>query len=478
MSSHKYIANLNIITKGRFSNKKYSYNIPNKFTDLIEVNQLVRVPFNNQIVKGIISSIDRLDGDNISKLFEIKEIVYLVNSNLIDYIEHLSNYYCNPIGHTMYSHFKDILNQKNIQKNHYKKIPVYVYGLDCRPELLNNLDTSKINIIYAPSLKSINMLHKYLVSKKTSIIFYQKTGGSQESILRERMISKNKSGIVISLVSAIFNPHMDKEAIVMHYWDTNNYSYTETRKPTFNLLDISNIQSQYTDHIQYYYSEFPDYRYVRSNRSVNITIPKIDVKYFTENSTKESLNAFLRNEPKRIIELAKYNFEFCSLDLKKELLSFAMIEGSDELIYKESSIISKVNVIVEPTVAYMNVLNSNRMARLIRYLNIISKNDSKLFVLTRHNHKFIELLSFKNINKWLIEEYEYRMKYGPSHNIKVIEINSKIPVEIPVKDFNGPIINDSKNKYTYQLMYTLEQSKNKNLYEDLAKFEYSFINYL
>ena len=478
MSSRKYIANLHIITKGRFSNKKYSYSIPNKFNNLVAVNQLVRVPFNKQIVKGIISSIERLEVDNKSKLFDIEEIDYLVNSNLIDYIEHLSNYYCNPTGHTMYSHFKDILNQKNIQKNKYSNKPVYVYGQDCRAELMNNLDTSKINIIYAPSLKSINMLYEYLVAKNTRIIFYQKTGGSKESILRERIISINKSGIVISLVSSIFNPHMDKDAIVMHYWDTNNYSYTEPRKPAFNLLDISNIQSIYTDHIQYYYSEFPDYRYVRTNSSVKIPIPKLDVKYFNDNSTKEALKNFLQNEPKSIIKIAKYNFEFCSLDLKKELLSFAMIEDSDKRIYKESSIISKVNVIVEPTVAYMNVLNSNRMARLIRYLNIVSKNDSKLYVLTRHNHNFIDLLTFKNLNKWLIEEYEYRMKYGPSHNIKVLEINSKVPVQMPVKQFHGPIIDDLKNEYTYQLMYTLEQSKKKNLYEDLAKFEYSFINYL
>ena len=153
-------------------------------------------------------------------------------------------------------------------------------------------------------------------------------------------------------------------------------------------------------------------------------------------------------------------------------------EFIEKYIYKESSTISKVNVLVEPTVSYMNLLNSNRLARLIRYLNIISNAGSHLYVLTRHSHKFIDLLTMNNVNMWLSEEYTYRKKYGPSHNVKIIEIKSKEAIDINTKHISGPIINDLSHTYTYQLMYSLEESKTQNLYEEMKKFEYSFINYL
>jgi len=478
MSSHNYIANIIIITKGRFSNKKYTYSIPHNLENNICINQLVSVYFNKRYVKGIITRIDKLQASEASKFLQISSIDYIVNSNLINYIEHLSNYYCNPTGHTINSYFKSILNQKNIQINIKKKKPIYIYGIDCRSKLLNNIDPTKLNIIYSPSIKSIRMLYEYLTSKKISVTFHQKTGGSQESLLMQRIINEHKLGIVISLTSSIFNPHMDRTSLVMHYWDINNYSYTETRKPSFNLIDISNIQSIYTDHKQYYYSEFPDYRYARSNRTIDINIPRLNVKYFNDNSTKESLMNFLRTESKGIIKAAKFNFEFCSLDLKNELLDSASIDDIEKYIYKESSTISKVNVLVEPTVSYMNLLNSNRLARLIRYLNIISNAESHLYVLTRHSHKFIDLLTMNNVNMWLSEEYTYRKKYGPSHNVKIIEIKSKEAIDINTKHISGPIINDLSRTHTYQLMYSLEESKTQNLYEEIKKFDYSFINYL
>ena len=60
MSSHNYIANIIIITKGRFSNKKYTYSIPQNLEHNISINQLVNVYFNKRYVKGIITSIDKL----------------------------------------------------------------------------------------------------------------------------------------------------------------------------------------------------------------------------------------------------------------------------------------------------------------------------------------------------------------------------------------------------------------------------------
>jgi len=478
MLLHSYTANILVISKGRFSNKNYTYAIPTHLEKDIAINQLVNIVFNKRTVKGIVSGIHEFKPLNSSSMSEIISIDSMVDVNLINYFTHLSNYYCNPTGHTIKLHFELILSQINIQKNINITDPKYIYGKDCRNMLIENIDPSQLNIIYVPSLRSIKLLAEFLNDNNLIILFYQKTGGKQESSLMSRIINKNKSGIIISLNTSIFNPHMNKKNLLLHYWDINNYAYTESRMPKFNLIDVSNIQSIYTDHIQFYYSEFPDYRYVRSNDVIEISLPKLSVKYFHEHTIKDSLVTFLRTEPKLITTEATYNFEFCSTELKNELLNAANINDDEINIFKESNKISNVNVIIEPTISYINVLNSNRLARLIRYLNILKVSNSQLYVLTRRDHKFIDLLSMKNINNWLNDEFSYRNKYGPSHDTKLIQITSNNPIKIFSDKLSGPIIDQVTKNYTYQLTYTLEECLQNNYYEDLKKFEYSFINYL
>ena len=60
---------------------------------------------------------------------------------------------------------------------------------------------------------------------------------------------------------------------------------------------------------------------------------------------------------------------------------------------------------------------------------------------------------------------------------KIVNIISEIPIEIKDIDLKGPIRDGSSSDYMYQFAYTIDDIKEKNYFELLNKYNYSFINY-
>ena len=152
-------------------------------------------------------------------------------------------------------------------------------------------------------------------------------------------------------------------------------------------------------------------------------------------------------------------------------------KDSKPTIYSEASKITKYNVLIEPTISYNKLLNSDSLSRLIRYLNILQHNNSKLFVITKNNKEILSSLKQNTINKWLNAEFEYRDTYGPNHRLKVIEIISKTPINKLDLKLIGPIKTANNDEYKYQLMYSSDESYISNYFEQLKKYNYSFIKY-
>ena len=161
MSSTELFADVNVITKGRYTNKAFTYIVPEHLSKNIEVNDLVKVPYNNREVNGVVRKVySEVLNDRYSYL-HIKCILFNVDKTLLNYIEKISDYYINPLGHSIFYYFFNFLNQKKISKCKVNKSSEYYFDIDCRDLLLNNLNEDSINIIYCPSLKSISDLSEY-----------------------------------------------------------------------------------------------------------------------------------------------------------------------------------------------------------------------------------------------------------------------------------------------------------------------------
>jgi len=476
MSSTKVFADVIVITKGRYTNKAYTYIVPKHLSKKIEVNDLVKVPYNNREVNGIIRKVyNKVLNDEYSYL-HINSVSFNVDTTLLNYIEKISDYYINPLGHSISYYFFNFLNQKKVSEFKVNRSSEYNFNIDCRDLLLNNLNEDSINIIYCPSLKSISDLSEYLESRDINITFKQSAGGIAEQKLLDKKISDSNKGVILALTTSIFNPQLHKSEMYKHFWDINHYKYNESRKPNFNLIDVANIQNTYTHHKHIYYSEFPNYRYVTVNENIKFKLPNVDIKYFYGSTVLEALNSLVSHENNSVVSKATFNLDFCSNNIKNMMTDYFDMDDSIGF-YKEASKISKYNILVEPTISHNKILNSASLAKLVRYLNRLSNSNSLLFVITTNNNELLNTLTEENINLWLTNEFAYRSKYGPNHEKKVIEINSKDTISVENLGFKGPIKDEINSIYKYQLTYSYNDSYQANIYEKIKKFDYSFINY-
>ena len=476
MSSDNSYADIVVFTKGRFSNNLYSYKIPDKLVKKIKIGSVVKVPFNNSYQDGVVLKLSTKSEHIQFKIKEIEEFMFQADEKLLAYSKLLSNYYINPVGHTISNYLYGFLNKKSVAIKKIKLEPEYIFDIDCRLDLCMKISENKINIVYCPSIKAIESLYIYLTDNDIEITYKQSTGGKGEKIIATDLINKANKGVFLILNTLIYNPFFNKDNILFHYWDINNYKYIESRKPYFNLIDIANIQSIFSNHRQLFYGEFPNYQFVKNYVKINNSIPKLDIKYYYDTDIKNALLTFLRNSKDLDLDSAVFNLTYCSKEMKEDLGNIIK-EFTTPNEYLESNEVKDVNVLVEPSISYNGLLNSDTLSSLIRYLNIMSKNSSKIYVITSKNSAVLSLLNDVNINKWTKKEFEYRNKYGPNHSLKILNIDSETPIEVGELDLIGPIKDTPSSTYKYQLTYSIDDVFETNYFDKLKKYNYSFINY-
>ena len=482
MSSQNKIADIAVIGPGRFSDVKYSYAIPNKLINKININDIVEIPFRKKVVNGLIINIKKKKSEDIKYIKEINKKIASVDPKYIKFINEISNKYINPLGHTLYQYFKDdmtedikINNSSNISKN------IYISLKDCSDELLNNINNDNLNIIFAPSLKSIEYLNDLIVQKGFNVSYYQKSGGNIEKKLLNKIIKDKQKGIFIALNTLIFNYINVKHLTINHYWDCNNNKYTEQRMPNFNLIDVANVKSKYFNSNNYYYSEFPNLAFSNYPSTLEIKINTSNVKYFPETNIQNSIQSFIEYSKDKDHNSIIYNSNFCSKNISELFIKEILKTKYSFESYSETTVSNSLHVLLEPSISKNSIVNSDQLSKLIRYLYNLQDFDKDLHIITTNNEPILNKININNVSKWLKEELVYRNKYGPSLDTKVIEItldSLSDPLSNHI-ELQGPLMNDENDtQYIYQHTVTPEMAYNTNYFELLKKYNYRLINYL
>ena len=482
MSLENRIADIAVIGPGRFSNVKYSYAIPDKLLNKINIYDVVEIPFRKKIVTGLIINIKNNKSNSLKYIKQVNKKIATIDPKYIKYINDISNRYINPLGHTLYQYFRDdILEDINFNTFPTTSKNDYTCLKDCSDVLITNINNSDLNIIFAPSLNSIADLNQLLTKRGLNVSYYQKSGGNIEKKLLMKLINEEDRGIFIALNTLIFNHINTKSMVSNHYWDCNNTKYTEQRMPNFNLLNVAYIKNKYFKSNNYYYSEFPNLAYSNYPSAFEIKINTSKIKYFPETTIQNSIQSFIQytkdKEPNGII----YNTNFCSKNIAEIFIKEINKTKHTYESYKESSSAKQLHVLLEPTISKNRIINSDQLSKLIRYLYNLQSFDTDLHIITTNNQPFLNKLNINNVSKWLKDELIYRNKYGPSLNTKVIELkldstNDNLLNEI---DLQGPLINEENDtEYIYQHTVTAEMANNTNYFDLLKKYNYRFINYL
>ena len=160
-----------LISNNTYQNSTFTYQVPNKLKDKINVGSIVIVPFRNKDYKAIIVSTSNESLIENPKPIK-KYLDVTLNRNQIKYLQQLAISYRLNTGILLYN-FVDISTLKTQQvlnKQQIKNIAVNDF---------NDFDNKKNNVFYVPSLKIGKELYNYL-SDYLHIDFYQRYGGREE----------------------------------------------------------------------------------------------------------------------------------------------------------------------------------------------------------------------------------------------------------------------------------------------------------
>ena len=153
-----------LISNNTYQNSTFTYQVPNKLKDKINVGSIVIVPFRNREYKAIIVSTS--NESLIENPKQIKNFLDVtLNKNQIKYLEQLAISNRLNIGILLYNFVdistlkkQNVLNQRQINNILIKDFNVF--------------DNKKNNVFFVPSLKIGKELYNYL-SDYLNIDFYQ-----------------------------------------------------------------------------------------------------------------------------------------------------------------------------------------------------------------------------------------------------------------------------------------------------------------
>ena len=152
-----------LISNNTYQNSTFTYQVPIKLKDKINLGSIVIVPFRNKDYKAIVVSIS-----NVSLIENPKQIKKYLNvtltKNQIKYLQQLAISYRLNTGILLYN-FVDIStlkNQKVLTKQQIKNIPINDF---------NDFDNKQHNVFFVPSLKIGKELYNYL-SVHLTYLFY------------------------------------------------------------------------------------------------------------------------------------------------------------------------------------------------------------------------------------------------------------------------------------------------------------------
>ena len=444
-------ADVELISNNTYKFKLFTYSIPSKFINKIQVGSIVEVNFRNKIYKAIVLEIKK--NTSIYKLNEIVNLTNItINQKKLEYLKFLalSNYL--NIGIVIHNlinietfNKQNILNTKNVKNLHLSQ--------------LNEINFKfQKNIIFAASLKEISNIYRTL-NNKISISFYQKTGGKEE-IEKFFLIKDYKLVILLSNNFEKININNDTGYF---FYDSNSTAYRLPKLNQLNIIESAYLKNSIFGGNFYFLNEF-------QNLEFDNTKPKLknefdyEIKYFISSTIKDSFH-LLFNKFKSLNYYSNEEFDHPNTYNKFTDISKKEIEAL---------------ILVNPKIARNNLLDSSRLIYLIRLLNYFTLNKLYIFVISNKEININKSLNSSNFQKWIDKEIDTRKKYGPNLLLKIFSIksNEQIQNNLDGKLF-GPI--SDNGEYFYELHLKLNKVKyleTIDIFSKLTDYEIKRVKHL
>ena len=436
-----------LISNNTYQNSTFTYRVPNRLKDKINIGSIVNVPFRNREYKAIIVSTS-----NESLIENLKEVNNFLNitltKNQIKYLQQLAISYQLNMGILLFN-FVDISTlkkQKVLNKQQINNISMNKF---------NDFNNKKNNVFFVPSLKIGKDLYNYL-SEYLHIDFYQRYGGKEEINLLKSNKSKN-----IILLNTNFDKLIIDNKTDYYFYDSNNSAWKLPKLSNFNVVEAAYIKNKIFGGNFSFINYFPNLEFHNEKIEINNNF-SYEIEYFYGNSIQDCIDLYTikhKGEQKHFYSNIKLP------DIKQ--LTF-----TEKLTEKEVEGI----LIVNPTLLTNNILNSYKVIYLLSLLNYSQKNNIDIVVFSTIEIDINKVLNSKNMSKWIIKEQNTRLKFGPSLLNKVFTFNTSKKINVENNEYiRGPIeLNDD---FLYEINIDLNKSydylKIMKMFKKLKDYEIS-----
>ncbi len=445
--------NVELIYNNTYKFVQFTYKVPSKFINKIDIGSIVEVMFRNKKYNAVVVEINVKFSKNI-KTNEVKKLLYNLSDKQFDYLKILaiSNYL--NIGMLLSNIFNldTFITQVKINNKKYKLMELDTF--------IDNVSDNHKNIFVASSLEQCKKLNKSLINENINIDFFQKTGGKNEieNILSNELNFKN-----IIILSNNFNYFEVEDGTIFHFYDTNNIAFNLPKLNSMNIVELAVYKNMIFGGNFIFYNRFPSLDVFNSMQHINEIDIDNKVTYLYGNNLEECINIFRSKFDNRKIKPFTYS------DIVKDKLSdFNFTDNFDE---KENNMFLLFN----PKISTNKTLNSIRLISLLKQLEFCKKNDIEVTMLSTKEDNLNDLLSVNNIKKLASKEIRERFVYGPNIDIKVFSFVTKDEyINDNFKDYIlGPKTSNDLFEYEIRLFLTNNLNYNKimSLFSDVSKFE-------
>ncbi len=436
-----------LISNNTYQNSTFTYQVPGKLKDKINVGSIVIVPFRNREYKAIIVSTS--NESLIENPKQIKNFLDVtLNKNQIKYLEQLAISYRLNIGILLYNFVdistlkkQNVLNQRQINNILIKDFNVF--------------DNKKNNVFFVPSLKIGRELSNYL-SDYLNIDFYQRYGGKEEIDLLKNNKLKN-----IILLNTNLDRLLIDDKTNYYFYDSNNAAWKLPKLNNFNVVEAAYIKNKIFGGNFSFINYFPNLEFHNEKVEIKNDL-SYEIEYFYGNSVQDCIDLYsIKHKDEHKL--------FYSTNKIPELKGLTFAE---KLTEKEVEGI----LIVNPTLLTNNILNSYKVIYLLSLLNYSQKNNVNIVVFSTTEIDINKVLNSKNMSKWILKEQNTRLKFGPSLLNKVFTFNTSKKINVQNNEYiRGPIeLNDD---FLYEINIDLNKSydylKIMKMFKNLKDYEIS-----
>ena len=436
-----------LISNNTYQNSTFTYQVPIKLKDKINLGSIVIVPFRNKDYKAIVVSIS-----NVSLIENPKQIKKYLNvtltKNQIKYLQQLAISYRLNVGILLYN-FVDISTLK--KQNVLKEQQINNIAINN----FINFDNKKNNVFFVPSLKICKELYNYL-SDYLHIDFYQRYGGKEEI----DVFKNNKLNNII-LLNTNFDKLIIDNKTNYYFYDSNNSAWKLPKLNNFNVVEAAYIKNKIFGGNFSFINYFPNLEFHNEKVEINSNF-SYEIEYFYGNSLQDCIDLYT----------IKYKGE------QKHFYSNNKLPEVKELTFAEKLTEKEVEgiLIVNPTLLTNNILNSYKVIYLLFLLNYAQKNNINIVVFSTTEIDINKVINSKNMSKWILKEQNTRLKFGPSLLNKVFTFNTSKKINVENNEYiRGPIeLNDD---FLYEINIDLNKSydylKIMKMFKNLKDYEIS-----